>query len=70
MMKLRNQITLINIFSGFVVGVLLMMLINLNKEETPTTINYCLEGEVKEIELSVCEECWYEVFDCGNEYQY
>jgi len=54
-------------FIGFIVGAFCMMYINAHKEQT---INYCLEGEIKEIEFSVCEECWYDVFDGGNEYQF
>jgi len=54
-------------FIGFTIGVFIMMYVNVHKEQT---INYCLEGEIQEIEFSVCEECWYDVFDGGNEYQF
>ena len=67
MMSNEKQMVIISGFMGFAIGTVLMMVINVNKEQT---INYCLEGEIQEIELSVCEECWYDVFDGGNEYQF
>jgi|TARA_R110000796_G_scaffold91463_1_gene195587 hypothetical protein len=67
MMSNEKQMIVISGFMGFAIGTVLMMVINVNKEQT---INYCLEGEIQEIELSVCEECWYDVFDGGNEYQF
>ena len=67
MISNEKQIVVISGFMGFAIGTVLMMVINVNKEQT---INYCLEGEIQEIELSVCEECWYDVFDGGNEYQF
>ena len=67
MMSQDNQIITISGFMGFSIGVMIMMLVNVGKEQG---INYCLDGEIQEIEYSVCEDCWYEVFDGGEEYQY
>jgi len=66
-MSYENQIITISGFTGMAIGVLLMMVTNTEREQT---INYCLEGEIQEIEYSVCEECWYDVFDGGDKYQF
>ena len=66
-MSQDNQIITISGFMGFTIGAVLMMLVNVNKGQS---INYCLDGEIQEIEYLVCEDCWYEVFDGGEEYQY
>ena len=79
-MKKEKEIIIIAGFMGFAIGVCSMMFINTDKEqkivektnnchEIIEEIEYISE-EVKEIEFSVCEECWYNVFDCGNEYQF
>tara|TARA_R110002110_G_C12973546_1_gene672809 strand:- start:172 stop:381 length:210 start_codon:yes stop_codon:yes gene_type:complete len=67
MMSNEKQMIVISGFMGFTIGVCVMMFVNIDKEQT---INYCLEQEIQEIEFSVCEECWYDVFDGGNEYQF
>jgi len=67
MMSNENQIITISGFTGIAIGIVLMILVNIDKEQT---INYCLEGEIEEIEFSVCEDCWYEVFDGGEKYQF
>ena len=67
MMSNENQIITISGFTGMAIGIMLMMIVNKDKE---TTINYCLDGEIQEIEYLVCEDCWYEVFDGGETYQY
>ena len=67
MMSNENQMITISGFTGMAIGIMLMMIVNKDKE---TTINYCLDGEIQEIEYSVCEDCWYEVFDGGETYQY
>ena len=41
-----------------------MMIINTNK-----TLSPC-EKSIKEIEYSVCEQCWYDVFEHGEKHQY
>ena len=67
MMKQENQIIIISGFLGFAIGVFAMMMVISHKVPT---INYCCNGEIQEIENLVCEECWYNVFDGGNEYQF
>jgi hypothetical protein len=67
MMSNENQTITISGFMGMAIGVLLMMIVNKDKEQT---INYCLDGEIQEVEFSVCEKCWYDVFDGGEKYQY
>jgi len=66
-MSNENQMITISGFMGMSIGIMLMMLVNIGNEQT---INYCLEGEIEEIEFSVCEDCWYEVFDGGEKYQF
>ena len=66
-MEKKDLTIILSGFIGFTIGVFIMMIVNVNKEQT---INYCLEREIQEIEFSVCEECWYNVFDGGNEYQF
>ena len=74
---MKKETIIISGFMGFTIGVCTMMFVNIDKEQSMyketndyhEEIEYISE-EVKEIEFSVCEDCWYEVFDCGNEYQF
>ena len=74
---MKKETIIISGFMGFTIGVCTMMFVNIDKERSMyektndyhEEIEYISE-EVKEIEFSVCEDCWYEVFDCGNEYQF
>ena len=50
-------------FMGFAIGVCVMMVVQLNKN-----LNHKLQ--LQEIEYSICEECWYNVFDGGEELCY
>ena len=61
-MKIDKEIAIISGFMGFAIGVCVMMVVQLNKNLNHKII-------LQEIEYSVCEECWYDVFDCGNNYQ-
>ena len=63
MIKEENQTIIISAFLGFAIGVFAMMMV-------VSPVNYCCNGEIQEIEYLVCEECWYNVFDGGNEYQF
>ena len=49
-------------FIGFTIGVFCMMYVNVHTQVG------CYEL-IQEIEFEVCEECWYEVFDCGDKYE-
>jgi len=62
MEKKDFEIMIISGFLGFTIGVCCMLLVNVN-----TRVG-CYEL-IQEIEFEVCEECWYEVFDCGNRYE-
>jgi len=62
-MSNENQMITISGFTGIAIGIVLMMLVNIDKEQR-------IHEQIKEIEYSVCEECWYEVFDGGWEYQF
>ena len=61
-MKTEKEIVIISSFLGFTIGVLTMMMINTNKQDGCYDI-------IQDIEYSVCEECWYDVFDGGEKYQ-
>ena len=63
MMSQDNQIITISGFMGFSIGVIMMMIVSTSEKSM-------IIEQVEEIEYSVCEECWYEVFDGGEEYQY
>ncbi len=47
---------------GFTIGVCCMLVVNVNTQVG------CYEL-IQEIEFEVCEECWYDVFDCGDRYE-
>ena len=61
-MSNKNQVITISGFIGFSIGVFSMMLVDTDKQ-----VN-CYEL-IKDIEYEVCEECWYDVFDCGEKYE-
>ena len=68
-MKKEKEIVIISGFMGFTVGVCSMMFVNVDKEQrTIEETNNCYEI-IEEIEFEVCEECWYNVFDCGDRYE-
>jgi len=60
-MEKKNLIVLSG-FIGFTIGVCTMMVVNID-----TRVGY--HELIQEIEFEVCEECWYEVFDCGDKYE-
>ena len=62
MIKQENQIIAISAFMGFSIGVMLMTIVS----TPPGKACYDI---VEEIEFQVCEECWYDVFDCGDRYE-
>ena len=61
-MEKKDLTIILSGFIGFTSGVSAMMLVNVNTQVG------CYEL-IKEIEFEVCEECWYDVFDCGDNYQ-
>jgi hypothetical protein len=63
MMSQDNQIITISGIMGFSIGVITMMIVNTSQKSI-------IIEQVEEIEYSVCEECWYDVFDGGENYQY
>ena len=68
-MKKEKEVVIIAGFMGFAIGVCSMMFINTDKEqEIVEETNNCHEI-IEEIEFEVCEECWYNVFDCGDRYE-
>ena len=68
-MKIEKEIAIISGFVGFTIGVCSMMAINIDKEQKIIEeTNNCHEI-IEEIEFEVCEECWYDVFDCGDRYE-
>ena len=68
-MKKEKEIVIISGFMGFAIGVCSMMFINIDKEQKVTEkTNNCYEI-IEDIEVQVCEECWYDVFDGGEKYQ-
>ena len=60
-MEKKNLIVLSG-FIGFTIGVCTMMVVNVDTRVG----HYEL---IQEIEHEVCEDCWYEVFDCGDKYE-
>ena len=68
-MKKEKEVVIIAGFMGFAIGVCSMMFINTDKEqEIVEETNNCHEI-IEEIEFEVCEECWYNVFGCGDRYE-
>ena len=61
-MEKRNFEIMLGGFIGFTIGVIVMLFINFNKSLNHYQI-------IQDIEYEVCEECWYEVFDCGDRYE-
>ena len=61
-MKIEKQTVIISSFVGFTIGVLIMMMVNTDKQDGCYKI-------IEDIEYQVCEKCWYEVFDDGEKYQ-
>ena len=61
-MKQENQIIIVSGFLGFAIGTVLMMMI-------PTPPGSACYDIIEEIEFEVCEECWYDVFECGDRYE-
>tara|TARA_R100000655_G_scaffold33137_1_gene65285 strand:+ start:938 stop:1150 length:213 start_codon:yes stop_codon:yes gene_type:complete len=61
-MKIENQTIIISSFMSFTIGVLIMMLVNTDKQ------NGCYEI-IQDIEYQVCEDCWSEVFYKGERYE-
>ena len=59
---MKNQNLIITGFIGFTIGVITMFFINFDNNLNHYQI-------IKDIEYEVCEECWYEVFDCGDKYE-
>ena len=58
----ENQMIIIGLLCGFVIGVCSMMMVNINNQAACYKI-------IEDIEYQVCEDCWYNVFDCGERYQ-
>ena len=58
----ENQMIIIGLLCGFVIGVCSMMMVNINNQAN------CYEI-IQDIEMEVCEECWHEVFDMGEKYE-
>ena len=59
---MEKQTVIISSFLGFTIGVLIMMLVNTDKQDRCYKI-------IQDIEYQVCEDCWYEVFDGGERYE-
>ena len=59
---MEKQTIIISSFLGFTIGVLIMMLVNTDKQ------NGCYKI-IQDIEYQVCEECWFEVFKKGEKYE-
>ena len=72
-MKIENQTAIIGAIFGFAIGIISMWFVDYDK-----SLNYAIQDydliemreDIKEIEVTICEECWYDVFDCGENYQY
>jgi hypothetical protein len=60
-MEKKNLIVLSG-FIGFTIGVCTMMIVNIDARVGHHEL-------IQEIEFEVCENCWYEVFDCGDKYE-
>ena len=58
----KKNLTILSGFIGFTIGVTAMFFVSFDKDLT----HY---QTIQEIEFEVCEECWYDVFDCGDRYQ-
>ena len=68
-MKESKELIILSGFMGFAIGVFCMMFINIDKEQVAIEkTNGCYEI-IEDIEVQVCEECWYDVFDGGEKYQ-
>jgi len=68
-MKKEKEIVIVSGFMGFAVGACSMMFVNVDKEQRITEeTNNCYEI-IEQIEFEACEECWYNVFDCGDRYE-
>ena len=68
-MKKEKEIVIISGFVGFAIGVCSMMMVNVDKELTVIEeTNNCYEI-IEQIEFEICEECWYDIFDCGDRYE-
>jgi len=61
-MEKKNLKIILGGFIGFTIGMLTMLFMSFNKDLNHYQI-------IQEIEFEVCEECWYEVFDCGDRYE-
>ena len=61
-MKLKTEIAILSGFIGFVLGITSMMFANVENQGNCYKI-------IQDIEMEVCEECWYNVFDGGEKYQ-
>ena len=61
-MEKRNFEIMLGGFIGFTIGVVVMLFINFDNSLNHYQI-------IQDIEYEVCEECWYEVFDCGDRYE-
>ena len=58
----ENQMIIIGLLCGFAIGVCSMMMVNINNQAG------CYEI-IQDIEMEVCEECWFKVFEYGEKYQ-
>ena len=58
----KKNLIILSGFLGFAIGVCAMMFVNINTQAAYYEL-------IQEIEFEVCEECWYEVFDCGDRYE-
>mgnify|MGYP003136480196 FL=1 len=61
-MKENKELIILSGFMGFAIGVLCMMFLN----ETPGELCYDI---IENIEHSICEDCWGNVFDYGEKYE-
>ena len=68
-MKKEKEIVIISWFMGFAIGVCSMMFVNIDKKQIETEKTNGCYKIIEDIETQVCEECWYDVFDCGNRYE-
>ena len=61
-MKEEHEIVIISGFLGFAIGVFTMIMVLIS----PGSACYDI---IEKIEFEVCEECWYNVFECGDRYE-
>ena len=61
-MKIKNQLIIIYLFIGFAIGVCSMMIVNVNTKGNCYKI-------IEEIQYQVCENCYNNVFNVGEEYK-